>query len=320
MDGGRMKLGKLNKIDLRDVWKHEALDFTSWLSKEENLKLLSEEIGTDISLIETEAPIGRYSVDILCEEEISGKKIIIENQLEKTNHDHLGKLITYASGHDASYILWIVRDYNEEHRQAIDWLNEQTNEGVNFFLIKVELWRIGNSAPAPKFNIVAKPNEWTKLIRNISSNKKITEGQIVKLEFWTEMKNYFYEKGSKLPLRTPRPHSWFDLSIGTSQVWIRLVMTKKEMRCQLFTSNKELFQSFVENKDDIEGKLEEKVKFHEPEKTGVITMSSRANIDKREKWVEYFSWFQKRVEKTYYFFRDYAPKLLDELDAKTEEI
>lgn len=126
-------LSKLTKINLRDVWRHESLDFTRWLSQQENLDLLGEEIGIDIKLVQTEANVGRFNVDILAEEEGTGKKIIIENQLEDTNHEHLGKIITYASSYDAELILWVVRDYREEHEKAIDWLNEHTDENIVFF-------------------------------------------------------------------------------------------------------------------------------------------------------------------------------------------
>ena len=145
----KKNLSKLNKIDLRNVWGHEASDFTSWLSQDENLRLLSDEIGVEIKLIQTEANVGKFSVDILAEEENSGRKIIIENQLEDTNHDHLGKIITYASGYNANIVIWIVRDCHEEHQKAIDWLNEHTDENLSFFLLKLELWQIGKSDPAP---------------------------------------------------------------------------------------------------------------------------------------------------------------------------
>ena len=117
-----MKLSKLEKVDLREVWKHEALDFTNWLAKPENLELLSDEIGIDITLIQTEASVGNFNVDILAEEENTGRKIVIENQLESTDHDHLGKIITYASGFDAEIIIWIVKNVRDEHKQALDWL------------------------------------------------------------------------------------------------------------------------------------------------------------------------------------------------------
>jgi hypothetical protein len=128
-----MKLGKLKMIDLREQWKHEALDFTRWLAESENLVELGNEIGLDIKLIQTEAGVGCFSADILAEDETTGRKIVIENQLEKTDHSHLGQILTYAAGHEAEYIIWIVKDARDEHRQAVDWLNEHTDEKINFF-------------------------------------------------------------------------------------------------------------------------------------------------------------------------------------------
>ena len=154
-------LGKIKKIVLRKAWNHEASDFTNWLAEEDNLRLLSDGIGVDIKLIKTEAAVGRFNVDILAEEENTGNKnkIVIENQLEATNHDHLGKIITYASGFDANMVIWVVKEAREEHRQAIDWLNEHTDEDLAFFLVQIELWQIDESRFAPKFEIVSKPND-----------------------------------------------------------------------------------------------------------------------------------------------------------------
>lgn len=137
-----MKLGKLEKVkDLRSVWPHEANDFTKWLAKEENLAILSDEIGIDIELMSIEAKTGAFSADILAVESNTDNKIIIENQLEATDHDHLGKVITYASGHDAKIVIWIVKDVREEHRQAVDWLNDYTDE-ENIFLCKLSYGRL----------------------------------------------------------------------------------------------------------------------------------------------------------------------------------
>jgi hypothetical protein len=128
------QLGKLEKVNIREIWKNEAKDFTTWLAKEENLALLSAEIDIPLKLIKIEASVGSFSADILAEEENTGNKAIIENQLEETDHDHLGKIITYGSGFDAKYLIWIFRDIREEHRQAIDWLNEKTDSLYIFAL------------------------------------------------------------------------------------------------------------------------------------------------------------------------------------------
>ena len=134
-----MELGKLKEIkDLRKVWAHEALDFTPWLAEEENLSELADAVGLEITLDETESSVGDFSVDIFAKETGTDRKIIIENQLEDTNHDHLGKLITYASGKDAEIIIWVVKRAREEHRSAVEWLNNHTDENIGFFLVEIK--------------------------------------------------------------------------------------------------------------------------------------------------------------------------------------
>ena len=168
-------LGKIKKVELREGWKHEANDFTRWMSQEENLALLGDEVGFDIKLIQTEAKVGSFNVDILAEEENTGNKIVIENQLEVSDHDHLGKVITYASGYNAKIVIWVVKDVREEHRNAIDWLNENTNEEIGFYLLKIELWQIEDSLPAPKFEIICKPNDWAKTIKSTSESTELIQ-------------------------------------------------------------------------------------------------------------------------------------------------
>ncbi len=160
-------LAKLEEVDLREIWPDEARDFTPWLASEEGLKLLSEAVGADLRFAQREAPVGPYSCDLVCtlaggDEE---HKVVIENQLETTNHDHLGKLITYAAGEDAKTLIWISKEFSEEHRQALLWLNENVIEGKAFFALEIHAYRIGGSAPAPHFLVISKPNEWTKRIR-----------------------------------------------------------------------------------------------------------------------------------------------------------
>ncbi len=210
------KLGKINRVDLRKVWNHEARHFTNWLA--ENLDILGNELGVNINLIETEASVGKFSVDILAEEEISGKKIVIENQLEPTDHEHLGKIITYAAGLDAGFVVWVVREEREEFRRAIDWLNEHTDDEISFFLVRVELWKIDNSLPAPKFEVLSKPNDWAKFVKS-SLMGSTSETKIKQKEFWNGFKKYAQEHNTILKLgRTPRPQQWYDISIGFSSL------------------------------------------------------------------------------------------------------
>ena len=168
-----INLGTLEEIkDLREVWSHEAHDFTPWLAK--NISILGDEVGIDISIEETESSIGAFNVDIFATDADTGKKIIIGNQLEETDHDHLGKLITYASGKSADLVIWLVRKARPEHRAAIEWLNNHTDEGVGFILCEIKVFRIGNSEPAPKFEIIEQPNNWVKEMKKPSGTNKRT--------------------------------------------------------------------------------------------------------------------------------------------------
>ena len=154
-------LAKIERVDLREAWPNEAVDFTPWLA--ENIAVLGEALGMDLELQDTEAAVGGYSLDVLATDLNQNRPVIIENQLETTNHDHLGKLITYAAGYDANVVVWLTRDFRDEHRQALDWLNQRTGEETQFFGVVVELWRIGDSLPAPYFKAVATPNDWRKM-------------------------------------------------------------------------------------------------------------------------------------------------------------
>lgn len=159
-----MKLGKLEEVDIRELWKHEQYDFSEWLSKNENIELLNNEIGLTLTDIQKEVFVGTYRCDLVAKDEATGIKVIIENQLEATNHDHLGKLITYASGLDANVVIWIVKEAREEHRSAIEWLNNKTTNELSFFLMEIRAYKIGDSLPAPKFVVVEKPNDFVKTV------------------------------------------------------------------------------------------------------------------------------------------------------------
>jgi len=301
-----VKLGKLQKIPLRDAWKHEALNFTNWLAEPENLQLLSDEIGIDIALIQTEASVGKFSVDILAEEENSNRKIVIENQLEPTDHDHLGKIITYASGFDAEIIIWLVKDVRDEHKQAIDWLNENTNEKVNFFAINIELWKIGESDLAPKFNIISKPNNWAKALKKTASSSaqgKVTDLKMLQLEFWTALNEYFNSNEISFNTRIPKPRHWYDLSIGCGQkAYLSLVVHKKESYCSVglyIPNSKELYHELEKNKEAIE--LEATVNFEwmelpNKQASRIITKQFDFDIEDTETWTKHHQWILETIE------------------------
>ena len=233
-----MKLGRLIRIDLREQWKHEALDFTQWLAEPENLTLLGDEIGLDLKLIQTEAGVGKFSVDILAEDEPTNKKVVIENQLEITDHSHLGQILTYAAGIDAEYMIWIVKDARDEHKQAVEWLNNHTDEKVNFFLVQIELYKIGNSEPAPSFNIISRPNDWTKSIKaNTADFGQLSDTKLFQLEFWQQLREFASTQNYNLKMRKPAAQHWYDISIGRSDCHLALIVFSldNQISCELYT-------------------------------------------------------------------------------------
>lgn len=191
-----MKLGRMEEVDIRNLWKHEQYDFSNWLAKEENIEYLNDILGLTLVDIDKEVYVGGYRCDLVAKDETTNTKVIIENQLEPTNHDHLGKIITYASGLGASVIVWIVKEAREEHRSALEWLNNITSDAVNFFLIEIHAYKIGDSDPAPYFEVVEKPNDFTK------SNKKSKSGvgemnrsMSERFAFWTDFNDVLVAKG-----------------------------------------------------------------------------------------------------------------------------
>ncbi len=220
----KYNLDKLKKVELRDVWPHEALDFTKWLSMESNLAMLSSAVGIELELIETESSVGSFNVDIYAQEAGTGRKVIIENQLEDTNHDHLGKVITYAAGKGADVVIWVVARARDEHRQAIEWLNQHTDSDFGFFLVEIELWSIGDSLPAPRFNVVEQPNEWTKAIK---LSEGLSETDRTKLSYWTKYREVAEATPEFLKVFSPRKPSkdhWSSLSCGTSSYHMALLI------------------------------------------------------------------------------------------------
>lgn len=251
-----MQLGRLIKIDLRDVWKSEPEDFTRWLAKPENIALLGEEVGLDIAFLEAEANVGDFHADILAQEETSGKKIIIENQLEPSDHRHLGQILTYAAGLQAEYIIWIVRIAREEHQQAIDWLNSHTDDAVNLFLVTVELWKIGHSDPAPKFVILSRPNDWARAVRTHGNDAgTLSEIKIRQLDFWEQLKIFAASHNPPLRLPKPRAQHWYNVAIGRSDCHISLSLhiSNKKIACELYIpNNKALYWGLWEEKANIQ--------------------------------------------------------------------
>lgn len=304
-----MSLGKLERVDLRIAWKHEALDFTKWLVQEENLSQLSDEIGIEIESPQTEVSVGSFHADIFAEDQ-DGNKVIIENQLEPSNHDHLGKLITYASGLQAKTIIWIVEDVKDEHKQAIDWLNLHTDDETSFFAIKMELWQIGNSSPAPKFQIISKPNDWTKAVRTSTAGAQPSETKALQLHFWSKFKESLANTKTTLRPQSPRPQHWYNLAIGSSVAHLGLTINTqdKSLGCELYIPReKTLFAILANQKEAIEKEIGEQLEWMDlpGKKASRIKVSRDADIENEENWGDFFKWLREKAEKFQAVFPKY---------------
>ena len=253
-----MGIGKLKEVDIRELWKHEQYDFSEWLSKKENIENLNEILGLTLIDISKETYVGAYRCDLFAKDETTGIKVIIENQLEVSNHDHLGKIITYASGLDAKVVVWIVKEAREEHRSAIEWLNNNTNSNVNFFLIEIHAYKIGESDPAPMFQVVEQPNDFIKNNKSTNRDESMNKSQSQRIEFWNQFNNVVIERGKPFNIRKATTDHWYNVAIGTSDAHIDITLVNKDslIGVELYiTDNKELFDKLYERKDEIEQEL-----------------------------------------------------------------
>lgn len=254
-----MKLGRMKEVDIRDLWKHEQYDFSNWLAKEENIEYLNEILGLTLVDIDKEVYVGGYRCDLVAKDETSSTKIIIENQLEPTNHDHLGKIITYASGLGASVIVWIVKEAREEHRSAVEWLNNVTSDEVNFFLIEIHAYRIGESVPAPYFEVVEKPNDFIKSNKGTKSGSgEMNKAKSECFAFWSDFNDVLVSKGKPFNVRKATTDHWYNVALGKSGVHVDITLVNKESHIGVgiyIDDDKELFDQFAENKDAIEQAL-----------------------------------------------------------------
>lgn len=250
-----MKLGKLTEVNVRDLWKHEQYDFSAWLAKEDNIIELGDVIGLNLVDVNTEVYVGSYRCDLVAKDETTGIKVIIENQLEATNHDHLGKIITYASGLDAKVVVWVVKEAREEHRSAIEWLNNNTLSDIAFFLIEIHAYKIGDSLPAAKFEMVEKPNDFIKNTKGSNSNGELNKSQAERLEFWEQFNTVVLEKGKPFSIRKASTDHWYDVALGITAAHIGITLVNKEhiIGVEVYINDdKALFDSLFEKKEEIE--------------------------------------------------------------------
>ncbi|PKN01533.1 MAG: DUF4268 domain-containing protein [Elusimicrobia bacterium HGW-Elusimicrobia-1] len=311
-------LGRLEKVDIREVFATEAGDFTPWLAQEENLKLLGETIGVDLALDAQEKDVGQFRADILCKDATTDSWVLIENQIERTDHTHLGQLLTYAAGLQAVTVVWIAERFTEEHRATLDWLNERTDEQINCFGLEIELWRIGDSPPAPKFNIVSQPNDWSRAVKAAAGESNdITEHKQKQFQFWMMFKE-FMEKNSRIRCQKAYPQHCMNHSIGRSgfhlasivSLWNSVSKNKDpEVRVELVLTGEDAkshFEAILARREEIEKAVDAPLTWHNPAGKNMCRVYIRRNADFLDEklWSQQHEWLREKLE---LFHKVFAP-------------
>jgi hypothetical protein len=272
------EIGALKRVDAREVWTNEARDFTPWLK--ENIALLGEKLGMDLDLVEGEVSVGPFAADLVAKDVSGDRWVVIENQLEPTDHGHLGQLLTYGAGTWASVFVWISPEFREEHRAALDWLNEHSDEDSLFFGVEIELVAVDDSRPAPYFKLVSFPNEWRKSAHAVTA--PVSEKRAAYEHFWAELIPAFKAKypGQTNVSRPPRD-SWLSLGAGRTGLGTNWAFTgDRRFRVELYIdtgdgpSNKAYFDQLAGHKDEIELKLGHELNWDRIEERQACRISS----------------------------------------------
>jgi hypothetical protein len=311
---GAPEFHELEAQDVRDYWEHEAHEFTPWLADQigaEEASNLEDVLGLDLDVIETEKSVGKYSVDILAEVVDDSRKVVIENQLTPSDHDHLGKCIAYAAGVDADIIVWVSPTFNDEHRDAFQWLNKNSREGVDLFAIRLEVWRIGESPPAVRLNPIEDPSEWKEKAKR--SEEELTETKKLQEGYWTEFRDIIQERETPLRARKPKPQHWYNNPIGRAGYKLQFTVNTVEnnLYCQLIIKDDaEAFQELETQREQIESEFGEDLTWSPPEEAkensnrSKITARRSGVLSKSENWPEYHDWMITRGERFHDIFYD----------------
>lgn len=311
------ELGVIEKVDLREMWPNEAADFTPWLAK--NITKLGSTLGLDLELQAQEAPVGSYSLDILARDLESDSLVVIENQLESTDHDHLGKLLTYAAGFDADVRVWIAKKFKDEHREALDSLNHRTNGDTQYFGIEVELWKIDNSRPAVNFNLVATPNEWRKqTVSETRAAGNMSERDKRYKVFFQSLIDILREKHQFTNERKAQPKNVNYFLAGHNLVYYGAAFARGEARVELYIDkiddeewSTNLFDQMQKDKDSIESELQESLEWKRMEShraCRIVVVRSGSIDDTPTVLKEIEGWM---IDKLLAFKRVFGPRLTE---------
>ena len=310
-----MALGKIKELHPRDYWKNEALDFTPWLAEEENLRLLGESIAMDLEFESREEQIDGGRADLLCVDMNTRKKVIIENQLTKTDADHLGRIMSYAAALDAYTIIWIADEFDEQYRAAIDWLNQISDEDHNFFGLEIKLLQIGDSPLAPYFKVAVQPNGWSKSVKaqSMSESGDLSATKQTQLKYWNGFNAFLIKHPSKL-FRPQKalPQHWSNVAMGKSGIYLSLQVNSIEnkigvvMVIQNSQDDKSNFDKLLQHKDKFEATVKDTVEWRRMDlnKQSNICIFKSYDFKDESKHEEQYQWLKNTVEAFKLFFQD----------------
>mgnify|MGYP001022804194 CR=1 FL=1 len=234
-------LGRLRRVaNPRDVWTSEASDFTPWLA--ENIDVLADALGMTLTILGTEVPVGEFRLDLRAED-AEGRTVVIENQLERTDHHHLGQCLVYASGLDASTVIWVASSFREDFRRTLDWLNERTDLGVNFFGVQLGVVQIEDGPRAPVFEVVARPNDWQKTVKSAgtaAAGSRLSDTNAARQAFYAEV---IADVVREVPaIRPPSPTSanWISFASGPFGYWALSITKDRRLRVEAYIDASEV--------------------------------------------------------------------------------
>ena len=296
-----MELGRLEPVDVRTVWEKEDRDFTPWLLDHDDR--LAEALSIDLEIQQSEHPVGNFSLDLIGHDLTNDAVLIVENQLSGTDHNHLGQILTYAAGTDASSIVWISTSFREEHRQAIDWLNENTQENVRFFGIELQVVRIDESRPAPLFKLVAQPNDWQQQVRSATRSEKTGTKPVLYRNFWTRyLERLMDEYPNWSGPRKPSKNSWMDFPapIPGPRTRFFLSFTKdKQFRHEIYietgdkTKSERIFEHLLQQRELFENEYGRPLKWEPlPDAKGcrIAEYLENADVNLEDRYDEFIDW------------------------------
>jgi hypothetical protein len=305
------KFGKLEKVDLHELWYGGAADFTPWLSEVENIVELGNAIGMELEVQEQGQKVGVFQADILCKDVLTDHFVLIGSQLERSDHTHLGQLITYAAGQQEVTIIWIARAFSEEHWTALSWLNKITEESIKFFGIEIEAYKIGDSLPAPNFKVAVKPNGWTQQVKKSASQQKLTDIELLQLEYWQGLKSFMEANNSFVKLLGTPPKSWFNIAQDRGKYFLTVTVNTRDNSLNIWLniigeSAKEDFDRLYEiaYKDSLVEVNQNLMWYKIQAKVGcTIILKAYADFMEKNDWTNQFVWFKENLEKFDKYFR-----------------